>query len=64
MGILLLFLVVFEFFPENSIRNTCFFFKKVTPWIWTQDLDPLEFGGNVTWKEPADATRVQDRYSN
>ena len=26
-----------------------------------QDLDPQEFGGNVTWKEPADATRVQDQ---
>jgi len=24
------------------------------------DLDPLEFGGNVTWQEPADSSRVQD----
>ena len=33
-----------------------------TPRPWAlQDLDPQEFGGNVTWKEPADATRVQDQ---
>ncbi|CAE6912196.1 unnamed protein product [Symbiodinium natans] len=24
------------------------------------DLDPLEFGGNVTWQEPSDSDRVQD----
>lgn len=24
------------------------------------DLDPFEFGGNVTWQEPLDASRVQD----
>ena len=25
-----------------------------------EDLDPKEFGGNVTWLEPADASRVQE----
>ena len=27
---------------------------------WSEDLDPLEFGGNVTWQEPAVSDRVQE----